>query len=361
MKGREYIKKRIQLTSSLVSTEEKLEKYKKVSKAQKSKDEVLERAAKLPIDVKLSDINYDMAYRAYTNSSFSPEKRAESEQRGYIQAMVNFYDLFIKMVKTPKDKEYFDMRMAQYQDFYLKHQSNILGAKSRTASSMITGPANFPVRRNQKALNSLDNKENDFYEKEKKFETNTRKALTPKELQPIKSGQSDTISLLEKKLSKLMEVQETMKAANKIIKSKKLSKEQKIIDLQKVGIKEKSALQLFEPDYAGRLGFPGYSLTNNNANIKRIKGRISIEKRRINESKTDTNAEETINGVKLVKNHAANRVQIFFDGKPEADVRTKLKKLGFKWAPSKGAWQRFLSSYSDWMEIDVKEVLKNAS
>ena len=38
-----------------------------------------------------------------------------------------------------------------------------------------------------------------------------------------------------------------------------------------------------------------------------------------------------------------NRIQIFFDEKPEEDTRQELKSNGFKWAPSKNAWQRQLN------------------
>ena len=38
-----------------------------------------------------------------------------------------------------------------------------------------------------------------------------------------------------------------------------------------------------------------------------------------------------------------NRLQVFFDGKPDADTRAELKSSGFRWAPSVGAWQRQLT------------------
>ena len=51
----------------------------------------------------------------------------------------------------------------------------------------------------------------------------------------------------------------------------------------------------------------------------------------------------TFNGGKVVMNREENRVQIIFDGKPDADVRAALKQNGFRWAPSQGAWQRMLT------------------
>lgn len=49
---------------------------------------------------------------------------------------------------------------------------------------------------------------------------------------------------------------------------------------------------------------------------------------------------------------------IIFDGKPEADVRAVLKKHGFKWAPSQGAWQRMLNPAGKYALNRVKEELE---
>ena len=42
-------------------------------------------------------------------------------------------------------------------------------------------------------------------------------------------------------------------------------------------------------------------------------------------------------------NREDNRLQVFFDGKPDADTRAELKSNGFRWASSVGAWQRQLT------------------
>lgn len=44
--------------------------------------------------------------------------------------------------------------------------------------------------------------------------------------------------------------------------------------------------------------------------------------------------------MRLENNHEAARVQLFFDGKPDEDTRTRLKACGFRWSPRFGAWQR---------------------
>lgn len=70
-----------------------------------------------------------------------------------------------------------------------------------------------------------------------------------------------------------------MKAGNKIVKSKKLTIEQKIEQLKAAG---HSAL-ILQPDFCGRVGYADYELTNNNANIRRMKQRLEqLEKALIN-------------------------------------------------------------------------------
>ena len=85
--------------------------------------------------------------------------------------------------------------------------------------------------------------------------------------------------------------------------------------------------------------FESYQLTNNNAEIRRVKARIEELSKR---------AEQTFSGWEFDGGHVEmnredNRLQVFFDGKPDADTRAELKSSGFRWAPSVGAWQRQLT------------------
>ncbi|MGX7703836.1 hypothetical protein [Methylobacterium sp. Gmos1] len=76
---------------------------------------------------------YDLCYSAHRNTSFSPDRRAEQEIAAYIENA--------ETVEKHGDP--------------VKHESLFrawMAAKSRCASSMITGPANFNVRRNEKAF-----------------------------------------------------------------------------------------------------------------------------------------------------------------------------------------------------------------
>ena len=47
--------------------------------------------------------------------------------------------------------------------------------------------------------------------------------------------------------------------------------------------------------------------------------------------------------VKIVHNIEQNRLQLLFDGKPDDEMRAKLKSRGYRWSPRNKAWQRQLT------------------
>jgi len=53
--------------------------------------------------------------------------------------------------------------------------------------------------------------------------------------------------------------------------------------------------------------------------------------------------EYEMGGARVLQNVQDNRLQIFFGGKPEPEMLTKLKSNGYKWSPRNLAWQRQLT------------------
>jgi len=162
----------------------------------------------------------------------------------------------------------------------------------------------------------------------------------------IFSDDPSAVEKLEDKIARLEKRQELMKAANKLVK--KNDRE----GLLAMGFSETRVAQLFVPDFCGRIGFPNYEITNNGANIRRLKQRIShVQKLAAVES-----SEVSIGEVKIVTNSDICRLQVFFPGKPAEAVRSELKSHGFHWSPSSGAWQRMISpDASYWAEIIAKK------
>lgn len=101
---------------------------------------------------------------------------------------------------------------------------------------------------------------------------------------------------------------------------------------------------------------PSYALSNDTAEIKRIKDRIAkIEKLKAEADNPAENKYPQVDGVEVVENAEAMRIQLKFDGKPDETTRNILKSNGFRWSPSFGAWQRQLTSNGIY---STKKVLK---
>lgn len=145
---------------------------------------------------------------------------------------------------------------------------------------------------------------------------------------------------LQAKIDSAKRLQAFMKQANKIIR-RKLDDDGKVAALvAECTISESKARELLVPDFCNRVGFPAYQLSNNNANIKRMEGRVD-ELRKAPKARQEFFYPES--DVQVVVDPAINRTQVVFPGKPPEAVRTVLKANGFRWAPSQGAWQRHCS------------------
>lgn len=85
--------------------------------------------------------------------------------------------------------------------------------------------------------------------------------------------------------------------------------------------------------------FPRYSMTNLSAEVRRVRERIEAT-----EDARSTETKETDYGVcRIVENVEENRLQLVFQAKPDDETRGLLKRFGFRWSPTQGAWQRFLN------------------
>ena len=92
---------------------------------------------------------YNDFYMAHSNTSFSPEKRAES--------CINDFS-----AELTADLAELGDKAGNYKEKYMEHLRKWVSRKSCCLSSMITGPANFPVERNRKAMNAERNAWDEF-------------------------------------------------------------------------------------------------------------------------------------------------------------------------------------------------------
>lgn len=278
-------------------------------------------------------INEEAARRANDMNSFRDYKAgsATAEYRRMVDAATELAERQKQRV-DPMYHEKIDRLLETYCRKLAENMNASYSIEARCPSILISGGGNFPVRKKEK-----QNAARDRNLEEWNYIQGLLDKIRGVGTGGISSDDPQAVEKLEAKLATLEKHQEMMKAANAAIRMKDpVKRDAKLADL---GYTPEQITQLMEPDFCGRIGYPAYALQNNNANIRRIRGRIQELKKR---------SESTLKGWefdrgRVVVNTTENRLQIIFDGKPDADIRTELKSEGFRWAPSQGAWQRQLT------------------
>lgn len=291
-------------------------------------------------------INESAAKTANDLMSFSDYKTGSktAEYKGYIDKA---YDLADKIAEErPNQAERVYSMAARYSRRMAEYMNRDIHIGCMCPSVMISGAGNFPVKKKEKQ-NQAWEKNYQFYQDTQTILSKMQSILYGKDI--IKSGDADAIDRLEEKLESLKEAQETMKAVNKAIRMKDTEKGDE--ELRLMGYSDGQIAELRKPDFCGRVGYPNYALQNNNANIHRVEGRLKSLKAAKGKGHQETENEF----FRVVENTEIMRLQLFFDEKPEPEVREILKDNGFKWAPSQGAWQRQLTANAKYA---LKSVLK---
>jgi len=293
------------------------------------------------------DIPLLTAQRAHEGTSMVPERRAVSEVARYVQHLQAVRDNLESQAKTDEQQEIAAAEFERYRQGYRQRIIESLGQRSRVLSAMITGPSKFPTSSNRKRSNAYENGINELVEWSERAQKAAAKAIRGRfeEGGPISSDDPEALTKLKAEIEHLRKVQAAMVATNKIVRDAKLDRDQKIAKMIAAGLNTRNATSVLTPDFAGRLGFPAYALSNNSANIRRLEGRVEqLTRLRAQPGGEVELSVEGIGDVTVEDNVEDNRLRLHFPGKPSYEVREKLKSNGFKWAPSEGAWQRFRGS-----------------
>lgn len=278
-------------------------------------------------------INEEAARRANDMNSFRDYKAgsATAEYRRMVDAATELAERQKQRV-DPMYHEKIDRLLETYCRKLAENMNASYSIEARCPSILISGGGNFPVRKKEK-----QNAARDRNLEEWNYIQGLLDKIRSVGTGGISSDDPQAVEKLEAKLAALEKHQEMMKAANAAIRMKDPAKGD--AKLAELGYTPEDIAKLREPDFCGRIGYPAYALQNNNANIRRIRGRIAELKKR-----TESTPEGwEFDGGRVVVSTTENRLQVIFDGKPDADVRTELKGEGFRWAPSQGAWQRQLT------------------
>lgn len=292
------------------------------------------------------NINESGAKTAHNMMSFSDYKEG-SRTAGYKALVDKAYELGENVIlKKPSEEERVANLCERYSRRLAQNINRDIQIGMMCPSIMISGAGKFPVKKKEKQVAAWD-KNHEDYEQVERILWKIGNILSSKDV--IKSDDENAIEKLQEKVDILKEKQEQMKEVNKAVRLKDAEKGNEI--LWNMGYTDKQIEQLRTPDYCGIIGFPSYLLSNNNANIRRLEGRIKS----LQATKSNGTQERKNEFFSVREDVDSMRIQLFFEEKPEPEVREILKRNGFRWAPSVGAWQRTLNENGKYA---VKSVLR---
>jgi len=284
---------------------------------------------------KRPDIPYDLALAAHAGTSFVPDERARQVISEHAETLRADYDMLLAHAPTAEKKALLDEEFERYRAGYSEKARRWLASRSRCLSVMIAGPSRFPAARMEKR-NEIERRR---VEELTDFRARALDAIKRKlhpEWRPIMSGDADATERLEDKIAKAEKHQELMKAVNGAIR-KHAGREAQVAALAELGLSAGVAEKLLTPDFCGRIGFPSFELTNNNANIRRMRERLESVTR--NQAMPETVREGA--AARVEDCPAENRIRLFFPGKPAREIIDDLKRNGWRWTPSLMCWQAY--------------------
>jgi hypothetical protein len=162
-------------------------------------------------------------------------------------------------------------------------------------------------------------------------EAAARRADAAENSTAISSDDPLAIQKLQEKIDGLKIAHQQQKAANKAYR--KMTEDERAVFLrEKCGYNDANIAYMKRRTTV-------YNLAYTTAEIRRCEDRIAQLKAQAKR----TDKETELDGLRIVENADENRLQLFFDGKPDAETIKELKMRGFRWSPSAKAWQRHLN------------------
>jgi len=257
---------------------------------------------------------WEQINRAHSNISFSPERRADMYVRDYSEEL-------------DEDLAQLGENQGNYKEKYERYFSAWMSAKGNCISSAITGPANFPVRKAEKANNSERNRYDEFRHWREKYFKAVNRVRTP--------SPEEDLENLYKELDGYLILNENIKEWNKSIrkyKNGKMTIEEMRDQLKKDGITDRWMTAILRNvTYSYWHGLGSFA-----TKIRKLRERAEALKSRIQRKEEWTDIE--FEGGRITVED--DRVKIYHDEKPSPEIIGALKRHGFRWSPYWGAWSR---------------------
>ena len=290
-------------------------------------------------------INEAAAKRAKDMNSFSDYKQgsATAEYRHYVDEAVQLAERQKRRV-DPMYHEKIDSLLDTYARKLAANMNKGYEIDARVPSILIAGGSNFPTRKKEKQNAARDSNYREWQDIQGLLDK-----IRSTGMGGISADDPQAVQKLEKKLESLEKSQETMKAVNAYYRKHKTLDGCPHLPPEE---REKLKADMASSWHLEDKPFATWALSNNSAEIRRVKDRIKS----LSQQKEIGFVGWEFDGGKVEANTEANRLQIFFEDKPDEATREALKSNGFRWSPKAGAWQRQLTSNAYYAADYVKAI-----
>lgn len=255
--------------------------------------------------------------------------------------------------RYPDEADRIDLLLDRYARKLAEWYNKESAVESMCPSVLISGAGNFPVRKKEK-----QNERRDALMREWEAIEVLLRRIASAGSDAIKSGDAQALEKLRQKLERLENLQDIMRETNAYYRKEKTLDGCPCLSLDDI---EKIKTEMAKPWFLGNVPFAPYSLTNNSAKIRQVKERIeSLEKAKEAGTHEHSADDIGIDGLRVIENTEAMRIQFIFEDKPDEETRSVMKSNGFKWSPSAGAWQRMLNENGKYAAKTVLQKLREA-
>lgn len=305
--------------------------------------------APVPVPPSRSDrwyypINEDMARRGQESYSWSRYQQG-SATANYRRTVDRVYDLAEEAKRTarPALHEEIDSLARQFAERYGQWVDRKNSIDASNVSPMIAGPSRYDYKRRDRQTAQM----------ERHLEEHGRIMAIPDRIAEL--GRPDrrvsvrepgAVESLDAQIAEAEREQETMKKANSWWRRHGTMRGCPDVPEARGRAIEMSMQQ---PGRMSDKPYPDYELASNRDRIKRLR----TKREQIASAKEAGSSSITYGYIGVREDADQMRILVNFPCKPDEQVRSIMKRNGFRWSPTSGAWQRDLTD-------DGRAALQNA-
>jgi hypothetical protein len=284
---------------------------------------------------------------AWRNISHDPQRAGQAQLEGCVRELLQVWGNAFEKAGRPAGeiKAKFDEILNRFKENYRTKTYAWLDAMARTASPMITGSSNFPVRMMEKRNETCRKRLGELCEWTKKVipivfsQCSDLRPIEDRNAQMIASAVADVKSSLKT----ILEIDNGTERGctralfvNSIVgKTMTLARDNQFDAVRAV----KQAVRDWDAGH-GKEKKPSITAKNKFWLILDVAPAKTEQPAAV----TETIFSEA--GVEIIRDQEDERYKITFPGKPSASIISKLKGAGWRWSPSNSAWQRHLTGNS---------------